>query len=89
MATHLFDEYLKQMKDLQKKVFSATVENLPGGGNQSDLSAPLKKALSFQKGLVNATLTAQETGINMALSTQEKMWGSYFKLLRNNPYMKE
>ncbi len=88
MATHLFDEYLKQMKDLQKKVFSATIENLPGGGNQNDLSAPLKKALSFQKGLLNVTLKAQETGINMALSAQQEMWRSYFKLLRNNPHMK-
>ncbi len=89
MATHVFDEYLKQMKDLQKKVFGAMVENLPGGANQSDPSAPLKKALSFQKGLINATLKLQETGVNMALNAQQDMYRSYFKLLRNNPYMKE
>lgn len=84
MDSNLFDEYWKQMKDLQQQVVKAAIGSFPGGIDQNNPFGTWDTALNLQKDLVDAAIKTQETGINMALSAQQNMCSNYFQLLRSS-----
>lgn len=86
--TALFDEYFKQIRDLQQKAFKTVAKSSSETGIKDKVSGSFETALNLQKEWLKAALKAQETGVNAVLSTQQELCNNYFKLLRNNPYIK-
>lgn len=85
MYANLFSQYQKQMKDLQQQFVEASKGSVSGGSDQStSFSSTLNTAMDLQKGFLKSALKAQEAGINMALSTQQKMFSNYLKMLESN-----
>lgn len=85
MYANLFNQYQKQMKDLQQQFFEASKGSVSGNSDQStSFSNTLNTAMDLQKGFLKSALKAQEAGINMALSTQQKMLNNYLKMMQSS-----
>ena len=76
----IWDKSQQQLSESQKKVVYAWIDNLPKGKIRADLSEGFEKALNFQRELVNNTLNAEQTALQLAIESQKQFWDNYFQI---------
>ncbi|AMW31100.1 MULTISPECIES: hypothetical protein [Arthrospira] len=84
MDTKLFEDYQKQMVDLQKKWFDAWTEGFPGWKPPSDLSEGFEQTLKLQEDMVKSYLETQKQTTQMMLDAQKQLWTEYFNTMRKS-----
>ena len=85
----IWDKSQQQLSESQKKVVYAWIDNLPKGKIQADLSEGFEKALNFQRELVNNTLNAQQTALELAIQSQKQFWDNYFQITHRKAHKKQ
>jgi len=80
-----FEEYTKNLYNMQREVFEKWIEALPNVQNLGNYSVPenLEQTIAYQEQVVKGSLEYQELVLKMALTTQKQMWDSYFEAVKN------
>ncbi len=80
-----FEEYTKNLYNLQREVFEKWIAALPNVQALGNYSVPenLEQTLAYQEQVVKGSLEYQELVLKMALTTQKQMWDSYFQAVKN------
>jgi hypothetical protein len=79
----LLEETQAQVIESQKKLINSWIGNLSDLPAQIDITENLEKALSFQRQLVDSSLSAQQTSAHLIIAAQKQFWDSYFQAAQN------
>jgi hypothetical protein len=78
----VWEQYQKQLGELQKKLVYAWIDNLPTASIQKDFSQTLQKTLDVQQELINVSLKTQAAVSELGVETQKYLWNNYFQPLQ-------
>lgn len=80
-----FEEYTRNLYNLQREVFEKWVTALPSAQGMSNYNAPesLEQTLAYQEQVVKGSLEYQELVLKMVLNTQKQLWDSYFQTVKS------
>ena len=83
-STNNFDQFLRQLSDLQREVFNSFVSDVPITQSFKPLNFPdiFDKNLRFQEELVKSSLELQALATRMSIETQKQFWEGYFNMVQ-------
>lgn len=84
MDTKLFEDYQKQMMDLQKKWFDTWMEGFPGFKSPANLSEGFDQTLKLQEDMIKSYLETQKHTTQVMLDSQTQIWTEYFNTMRKS-----
>ncbi len=80
--TELWSESQKQFTESQKQLFQIWMDSFSGKVSPADFSTSFDTLLTIQQEMINSTLNAQKTALELAIETQKQLWDSYFQITR-------
>lgn len=85
-----FEQFLRQLSDLQKVFFSTHNSSVPSMQNLSrgNLPETFAQALKFQEEVVTNSLEFQALVARMSIETQKQFWEAYLNTIRKTQIKK-
>jgi hypothetical protein len=82
--TNNFDQFLRQLSDLQRGLFNSWTSAVPSMQSLNPLNSPenFEKTLKFQEEAVKSSLAFQALATSMSIETQKQFWEGYFNIIR-------